>query len=64
MTIVVQQALNKQTYEIKSEEFKMMIGGQISSSEEAKEMESIVKLSVVGRRAGVLGLRAKKGYKA
>jgi len=38
---------------------RMMIVGQISSSEEAKEVESIAKLLVVGNRARVLALKAK-----
>ncbi len=38
----------------------MMIVGQISSAQEAKEMEFIVKVSVVGRRAKALALKAKK----
>ena len=39
----------------------MMIVGQISSSEEAKEVESIVKLFVVGKQARNLALKIKKG---
>ena len=38
---------------------RMMIVGQISSSEEAKEIESIVKLLVVGNRARTLALKTK-----
>jgi len=38
---------------------RMMIVGQISSPEEAKEVESIAKLLVVGNRARVLALKAK-----
>ena len=38
----------------------MKIVGQISSPEEAKEMEFIVKLLVVGNRARVLAERGKK----
>ena len=38
----------------------MMIVGTISSSEEAKEMESIVKNHVVGNRAKVLAEKSKK----
>ena len=38
----------------------MMIVGQISSPEEAKEMEFIVKMLVVGNRAKVLAERIKK----
>jgi hypothetical protein len=37
----------------------MMIVGQISSPEEAKEMEFIVKMLVVGNRAKVLAERIK-----
>ena len=37
----------------------MMIVGQISSPEEAKEMEFIVKMLVVGNRARVLAERIK-----
>ena len=39
----------------------MKIVGQISSPEEAKEMEFAVKLIVVGNRARLLALQAKKG---
>ena len=39
----------------------MKIVGQISSPEEAKEMEFAVKLAVVGNRARILALQAKKG---
>jgi len=38
----------------------MMIVGQVSSAEEAKEMEFIVKMLVVGNRARVLAERIKK----
>lgn len=38
----------------------MMIVGQISSPEEAKEMEFIVKMLVVGNRARVLAERIKE----
>jgi len=38
----------------------MMIVGQISSPEEAKQMELIAKLLVVGNRARTLALQAKK----
>ncbi len=38
----------------------MMIVGTISSNEEAKEMEFIVKHHVVGNRAKVLAERCKK----
>jgi len=38
----------------------MMIVGQISSPDEAKEMEFIVKMLVVGNRARVLAERIKK----
>ena len=42
----------------------MMVVGQISSPEEAKEMEFIVKMLVVGNRARVLAERIKdKGVK-
>jgi len=37
----------------------MMIVGQVSSSEEAKEMEFIAKILVVGNRARTLALKAK-----
>ncbi len=39
----------------------MMIVGQISSPEEAKEMEFIVKTLVVGNRARVLAEQTKNG---
>ena len=39
----------------------MMIVGQISSPEEAKEMEFIAKMFVVGNRARVLAEKVKKG---
>lgn len=39
----------------------MMIVGQISTPEEAKEMEFVAKLLVVGNRARILALKAKKG---
>ena len=38
----------------------MMIVGKVSNLEEAKEIESIVKHSVVGIRARTLGLKSKK----
>ena len=38
----------------------MKIVGQVSSTEEAKEMESIVKAMVVGNRARILAERIKK----
>lgn len=38
----------------------MMIVGQISSKEEAKEMEDIAKCLVVGYRAKVLAEKGKK----
>ena len=38
----------------------MMIVGQISSQEEAKEVEAIAKLLVVGNRARVLASKTKK----
>jgi len=38
----------------------MMIVGQISTPEEAKEMEFIVKMLVVGNRAKVLAEKGKK----
>lgn len=38
----------------------MMIVGQISSPEEAKEMEFVVKVLVVSRRAKVLAEEGKK----
>lgn len=37
----------------------MMIVGQVSSPEEAKEMEFIAKALVVGNRARVLALKVK-----
>jgi len=37
----------------------MMIVGQVSSSEEAKEVESIAKLLVVGNRVRALALKSK-----
>ena len=37
----------------------MMIVGQVSSSEEAKEVESIAKILVVGNRARALALKSK-----
>ena len=39
----------------------MMIAAQVTSPEEAKEMEFIAKLLVVGNRARTLALKAKKG---
>jgi hypothetical protein len=39
----------------------MMIVGQVSTQEEAKEMEFIVKNLVVGNRARVLAEQIKKG---
>ena len=41
----------------------MKIVGQISTPEEAKEMEFAVKVTVVGNRARMLALKAKKGCK-
>jgi len=38
----------------------MMIVGTISTPEEAKEMEFTAKLLVVGNRARILALKAKK----
>lgn len=38
----------------------MMIVGQVSTPEEAKEMEFIVKTLVVGKRARVLALKVKE----
>ena len=38
----------------------MKIVGQVSSTEEAKEMESIVKAMVVGNRARILAERIRK----
>jgi hypothetical protein len=56
----VQQGLNKLTYKIRSRKWKtMMIVGQVSSPEEAKEMEFIAKALVVGNRARVLALKVK-----
>ena len=39
----------------------MMIVGQISTPEEAKEMELVAKVLVVGNRARKLALKVKKG---
>ena len=39
----------------------MMIVGQVSTPEEAKEMEFVAKLLVVGNRARVLALKVKEG---
>ena len=39
----------------------LMIVGQVSSPEEAKEMEFAVKVTVIGNRARMLALKAKKG---
>ncbi len=39
----------------------MMIVGQISTPEEAKEMELVAKVLVVGNRARTLALKLKKG---
>jgi hypothetical protein len=39
----------------------MMIVGTISNAEEAKEVEFVVKLLVVGNRARVLAEQGKKG---
>ena len=39
----------------------MMIVGQISTPNEAKEIEFITKSFVVGTRARALGLKVKKG---
>ena len=39
----------------------MMIVGQVSTPEEAKEVESIVKTLVVGKRARILALKIKEG---
>lgn len=39
----------------------MMIVGQISTPEEAKEMELAAKVFVVGNRARVLAAKLKKG---
>jgi hypothetical protein len=38
----------------------MMIVGQVSSAEEAKEIENIAKLLVVGNRAKLLASKIKK----
>jgi len=38
----------------------MMIVGQVSSPEEAKEMEFIAKMLVVGNRARILALQVKE----
>ena len=39
----------------------MMIVGQVSSAEEAKQMELIAKLLVVGNRARILASKSKTG---
>jgi len=39
----------------------MMIVGQISTPEEAKEMELVAKVLVVGNRARALALKLRKG---
>ena len=39
----------------------MMIVGQVSNAEEAKQMEFIVKVLVVGNRAKVLASKVKSG---
>jgi len=39
---------------------KMMIVGQVSSAEEAKEIEAITKSFVVGNRARALAMKIKK----
>ena len=39
----------------------MKIVGQVSTPQEAKEMEFIVKVMVVGKRAKVLAEQAKQG---
>jgi hypothetical protein len=59
MVIVVQQSILKMIYKTTIEAKKMMIVGQISSPEEAKEMEFIVKMLVVGNRARVIAERTK-----
>ena len=38
----------------------MMIVGQVSSPEEAKEMEFIAKMLVIGNRARILALKVKE----
>ena len=38
----------------------MMIVGQVSSAEEAKEIEFITKLSLVGERARSLAMKARE----
>jgi len=40
----------------------MKIVGQVSTPEEAKEMEFAVKVTVVGNRARILALKAKKEW--
>ena len=50
MVTVVQQALITRT----AKEITMIIVGQVSSKEEAKEITFIAKLFVVGQRARVL----------
>ena len=42
----------------------MKIVGQISTQEEAKEMEFAVKVTIVGNRARVLASELRKGFKA
>jgi hypothetical protein len=59
--MVVQQSLLKMTHKTTIEErLNMKIVGQISSPEEAKEMEFIVKALVVGNRARILAEKIKR----
>ena len=59
--MVVQQSLLKMNFKTTIEErLNMKIVGQISSPEEAKEMEFIVKALVVGNRARILAEKIKR----
>ena len=62
MVTLVQQILLKTTLKVGLEDLsKMMkIVGQISSEDEAKEIEFITKSFVIGNRAKVLASRIKK----
>ena len=61
MVTFEQQVLNKLTNKIRSEVYKvMMIVGQVSNVEQAKEIESITKSFIVGNRARELALKIKE----
>ena len=61
MVTVVQQLLLNITDKTVIEVYeKMMIVGQISTPEEAKEIEFIAKSLVIGNRARVLALKLKE----